>query len=442
MPPTDPPVDVESLPSGARPAGDNPTTMSGAPKRTIGLGLVFALLAGTLAIGHAIKAPCVWESWDDGRPFKYLCYTDMIALHTSEQLTGGRLPFLDPCDIPPGSTCDEYPVLTMYAMRLAAFASGDSNTRFFYANAILVWIAAFWIALLLYIMVGTRALYFVLAPTLALYATNNWDLIAVTLATGGTLAYFRRRDVWSGILLGLGAAAKLYPALLVIPFVVGRFRSKEPDRGIHIAWAAAGTWIAVNLPFALFGTLGWWEFFRNSGARAASWNSVWFLVCERVTGEGCTNTRAINIVSAWLFVILVGVVWRMKAKREPGFPRWTLGFPILVLFLLTGKLYSPQFSLWLLPWFALALPNLRLFVAFQLTDVAVYVTEFSWLGGGVEGGLAGLPLGAMQLAILARAVVLVLCLVSWVRRREPVPTAAPPLARDAPVPVGASEVRA
>ena len=93
-----------------------------------------------------------------------------------------------------------------------------------------------------------------------------------------------------------------------------------------------------------------------------------------------------------------------------------------------GKLYSPQFGLWLLPWFALALPNLRLFVAFQLTDVAVYVTEFSWLGGGVEGGLAGLPLGAMQLAILARAVVLVLCLVSWVRRREPVPTAAPPLA--------------
>ena len=35
MPPTDPPVDVEP-PSGARPAGDNPTTMSGSPKRTIG----------------------------------------------------------------------------------------------------------------------------------------------------------------------------------------------------------------------------------------------------------------------------------------------------------------------------------------------------------------------------------------------------------------------
>ena len=41
-------------------------------RRTIGLGLLFALLAGTLAVGHAIKAPCVWESWEDGRAFKYV----------------------------------------------------------------------------------------------------------------------------------------------------------------------------------------------------------------------------------------------------------------------------------------------------------------------------------------------------------------------------------
>ena len=141
-------------------------------------------------------------------------------------------------------------------------------------------------------------------------------------------------------------------------------------------------------------------------------------------------------------MILVGVVWRMKARRDPGFPRWTLGFPILVLFLLTGKLYSPQFSLWLLPWFALALPNLRLFMAFELTDIAVYITEFSWLGGGVEGGLAGLPIGAMQLAILARAVVLVLCVISWVRHREPTPTVEGPPAEKAPVPIGTSEARA
>ena len=51
-------------------------------------------------------------------------------------------------------------------------------------------------------------------------------------------------------------------------------------------------------------------------------------------------------------------------------------------------MYSPQFSLWLLPWFALALPNLRLFIAFEAIDVVVFLTEFGWLGAsnGVHGG--------------------------------------------------------
>lgn len=399
--------------------------------RSFGLGLMFLVLAGTLVVGHAIKAPCVWEEWDDGRQFTLVCYTDLIPLLRSEQLTGGRLPYLDACNVPQGSTCDEYPVLTMWTMRFAAWASGPDDMRFFYANAALMWLAAFWIALWLYLMVGTRVFYFAAAPTLALAATNNWDLLAVALATAGTLMYLRRRDVWSGVLLGLGAAAKLYPALLVVAFVAGRFRGREPDRGIHLAWAAAGTWIAVNLPFALFGTMGWLEFFQNSTSRSASWNSLWDVACRQVSGTGCTNTRLINLASAVLFVFWVAVVWNLKARRDPGFARWTLGFPILVVFLLTNKLYSPQFSLWLLPWFALALPRLWLFVAFETADVLVFVTEFAWIGAhsGVRGGLTELPEGLFDVAVVMRAIVLVLCVIAWAQRREPAPTLAPPSER-------------
>jgi len=404
-----------------------------APKaaRTVGLGLIFLVLAGTLVVGHAAKAPCVWEDWDDGRPFTLVCYTDLIPLLRSEQLTGGRLPYLDACDVAPESTCDEYPVLTMWTMRFAAWASGPDDIRFFYANAVLMWLAAFWIALWLYLMVGTRALYFAAAPTLAVAATNNWDLLAVALATAGTLMYLRRRDVWSGVLLGLGAAAKLYPALLVVAFVAGRFRGRESDRGIHLAWAAAGTWIAVNLPFAFAGTAGWWEFFQNSTSRSASWNSLWDVACRQVSGTGCANTRLVNIASTALFIVWVAVIWNVKARRDPGFARWTLGFPILVVFLLSSKLYSPQFSLWLLPWFALALPRLWLFVAFEITDVLVFVTEFAWLGAqsGVRGGLTGLPDGVFHAAVVMRAIVLVVCVIAWVRGREPAPTLAPPFER-------------
>ncbi|RPJ13025.1 MAG: DUF2029 domain-containing protein, partial [Actinobacteria bacterium] len=376
--------------------------------RRIALGTVFILLAGTLVLGHAVKAPCASGEWGDNRQYARLCYSDLVHQLGTEQLRGGRLPFLDPCEGSSGQ-CDEYPVLTMWTMRASAWISGSNIADYFYSSSVMMWIAAFVVALCLYLIAGNRVLYFVLAPTLALYATMNWDLLAIAFATGGTLAYLRRRDAWSGVLLGLGAAAKVFPMLLVVAFVAGRFRGKEPDRGIRLAWAAAGTWIAVNLPFALAAPGGWWEFFRYNAARVADWDSLWYIACERTTGQTCTNTQLINLASLVMFVAWVAFVWVIKSRRDPGFPRWTLGFPILVLFLLTNKVYSPQFSLWLLPWFALAFPQLGWFVAFEIADVAVFVTRFSWFGTyvGIDDGFAGLPLGVFQIAVGIRAAILV-----------------------------------
>lgn len=386
------------------------------PEKQIGLGLVMACVATTLALGIALKAPCAGGDWGDGRQYRSYCYSDIVPLLGTEQLTGGRLPYLDACVPHEDQECDEYPVLTMYAMRVAAWMS-DGTAGFFYANVLLLSIAAFVVLVCLYLLVGSRALYFAIAPTLLIYGFLNWDLLAVAFATLATLAYLNRRDVWAGALLGLGAAAKVYPALLLVPFVLGRFRDREPDRGIHLAWAGAGAWVAVNLPFALAAPKSWWEFFRFNAARPANWDSLWFIACNRITGNlDCGHTRLINVVSAALFVAASVLLYRLRRRVVPDFPRWTVGFAILVAFLLTNKVYSPQYGLWLLPWFALILRDLRLFVAFEAADVAVFLTEFSWLGRYT--GVGGLPLGAFEVAFLVRAAILVWCLVAWVRRPE------------------------
>jgi len=314
----------------------------------------------------------------------------------------------------------------MWTMRAAAGASGPDVARFFVANAILLALAGVVVVVGVALVAGRRALWVALAPTMLLYAFMNWDLLAVALATAATVAYLWRRDVWAGALLGLGAAAKVYPALLVIPFVAGRFRSREPERATYLTWSAVGGWLAVNVPFALLAPNGWWEFFRFNSARPADWDSVWFIACHRATGAfSCGHTGLINVASAALFVALVAVVWRWKALRDPGFARWTLGFPILVLFLLSNKVYSPQYGLWLLPWFALAVPGARWFVAFEVTDVLVFVTRFSWFGE--LSGFGGVPIGVFELAVVLRAIVLVGAVASWFRRRE-VTTAPLPVA--------------
>jgi uncharacterized membrane protein len=358
-----------------------------------------------------------------------LCYSDIVPLLGTEQLTGGRLPYLDACDRRSAYQCDEYPVISMWTMRAAAWISGSDVAGFFWANVVILALAAAVVVVAVYVMAGRRSLWVALAPTMLIYAFMNWDLIAVACATVATLAYLRRRDVWAGTLIGLGAAAKLYPALLLVPFVAGRFRGREPTRGTYLAWSAIGAWLVVNVPFALAAPGSWWEFFRFNGQRPADWDSIWFIACHRATGDySCGHTGAVNIASAVLFVALVAVLWRWKAVRDPGFARWTLGFPVIVLFLLTSKVYSPQYGLWLLPWFALVLPGPRLFVAFEITDALVFVTRFSWFSE--LSGYGGLPIGLFEIVVVARAIVLALCIGAWLRAREVVPE---PLGLHAPV---------
>ncbi|HWL90720.1 MAG TPA: glycosyltransferase 87 family protein [Actinomycetota bacterium] len=378
--------------------------------RPVTLGLVLLCLGGILLVGGVHKMPCASGDWLDGRQYRLACYTDIVPLFGTEQLAGGRLPYLDPCT-PSGGNCDEYPVLTMYFMRAAGWVSGDDPERFFWVNAFLLSVCAAVAAGCLYLIDARRAIWFALAPTLALQVFVNWDLLAVALATAATLAFVRRRDGWAGVLIGLGAAAKLYPVLLLIPFAADRLRGHQPDRAILLWWSAAATWITVNLPFAATGLSGWWEFFRFNGARQADWDSAWYVLCHRLSL--CVPTGLINIASLALLVALTSWVWMAKRHREPDFPRWQLAFPILVLFLLVGKVYSPQFSLWLLPWLVLILPGPRRFLAFEAADLAVFLTRFSFFGDLTEVG--GLPQGVFETALLVRAGVLIWCVVAWVR---------------------------
>jgi uncharacterized membrane protein len=407
-------------------------------RRGIGLGLVLVCLGTTLVLGAALKEPCAGGGWSDGRQYRWLCYSDIVPLLGAEQLaTGNRLPYLDPCVERPEGNCDEYPVLSMYTMRLAAWlspstgppidgaASSRSHEAFFHWNVAILAIAAVATTLALYLMVGRRALYFALAPTLLIYGFVNWDLLAVAFATLGTLAYIERRDGWSGALLGLGAAAKMYPALLIPPFVLGRFRDRRPVGGTKLAWTAAASWLVVNLPFMVLAAGGWWEFFRFNSQRIADWDSLWYIACDRIPGVAAVcspaNTTALNVISFVLFLGISVLLWRIKVRRQPDFPRWTFAFPLLVVFLLTNKVYSPQYGLWLLPWFALVFPDLRTFVAFSAADVAVFVTRFAFFGQldpAIGGWVNGFTIGWFQVAVLVRTLVLIWCVVAWVLRDQ------------------------
>lgn len=371
------------------------------------LALVFAATALTLGLGYLVKAPCASGDWRDGRQYRRLCYSDIVPLYATEQLDRGKVPYLD--------ARNEYPVLTGVTMWVASLPA-DDFASFFNANVVILAGAAFATAWALWRLVERRALYFALAPTLLIYGFVNWDLVAVALATLATLAYVRaRRPVGAGALLGLGAAAKLYPGLLALPFAAGPRRAGRARDAVRLAGAAALAWAVVNAPFAVAAGDRWSYFFRFNSRRAADWDTAWFLLDHHGVR---LSTATVNAASLAAFVGLAGLLWIWKTRRDPGFPAWTFGFPLLVAFLITNKVYSPQYGLWLLPWFALTLPNLRLFAAFEAADIAVFVTRFRFFDELPREGLNGAWHQGFEVALAVRGLILVACLVAWVLRRE------------------------
>jgi uncharacterized membrane protein len=111
---------------------------------------------------------------------------------------------------------------------------------------------------------------------------------------------------------------------------------------------------------------------------------------------------------------LVGVaVLALTAPRRPRLPQ--LLFLTVVAFLLTNKVFSPQYVLWVLPLAALARPRWRPFLAWQLTEVLVLVTRYYYFAGAGDASAGGLGLGWFVLAVAVRDVALLALAVQVVR---------------------------
>jgi uncharacterized membrane protein len=322
---------------------------------------------------------------------------------------------------PPAMEAEKYPAGTNYVMRLVSVPA-QSYVSFFNWTALLWTGAALFTSWVLFRLVGMRALFFAGAPTLLIYGFMNWDLPLVALATLGTAAYVRRRDGPAGAFLGVASAIKIpYPGFLVVPFSAWRAREERRADARRLAAAAVLAWVAVNLPLALMAPRRWFFTFEFNAGRGADWDTIWFLLQRHLDVTFAPAT--VNVLALVAFVAVAGLVWRLAVLRSPGFEWWTLGFVFLVSYLLTGKVFSPQWTLWLLPWFALVLPDWRLFAAFEVSNAAVFVTRFLWFAR--LSGDGGVPFEAFEVALIVRAAVLVACVAVWLVRLVPEPAAAP-----------------
>jgi len=385
--------------------------------------LVIASLAGSL-LAFLNKAACRGGDWNIYlKQFQAHCYTDIYPLYFQEQLSAGKVPYT-------GHPV-EYPVLIGAAMEAVAWVVkpiSDPSIRgreFFDVTVLLLVVFSLAGTLATAYLAGRSrrwtALGVALAPGLILAAFINWDLIAMGLVALGMAAWAARRMVLAGVLLGLAVATKFYPLLFFGPLLLLCLRAGRMRAFRTTMVAAAVAWLVVNLPVAIAAPAGWGTFYGLSATRPADWGSIWYYFeTERWPFLGSLNLTALNLLSATVFAagcVLIGLLI-LAAPRRPRVPQ--VFFLVLAVFLLSNKVWSPQYVVWLVPLVVLCRPRFWAYAAWQVAEVSyffaiwAYLITISTVNGPVSPeSVGGITPGVYFAALLARfaAVVLLAALV-------------------------------
>jgi uncharacterized membrane protein len=182
------------------------------------------------------------------------------------------------------------------------------------------------------------------------------------------------------------------------------------------AGSAAAAWLAVNLPIAIAARAGWERFYQLSSDRGADWGSIWyFFDTERVALVGAPGLSRLNMMSLLAFAVgcVLIAILALAAPRRPRVPQ--LFFLILAVFLMSNKVWSPQYVIWLVPLVVLARPRLWSYALWQLAEVGYFFAIWAYLitvsvAGPSTAGVGGIGTGLYFASLLARfGAVLLLC---------------------------------
>ena len=402
------------------------------------LRVMFLIAVAVLALGWSTKAACLQSTgsgtpdqrvanWQNQRAYYELCYSDTVPLYGAELLSNGKFPYksswleLDSAGRPqnqyngqPAVRYMEYPVLTgMYqyvSMSLAkTYTMVAKATRWPVLNGVaevvmffniaafglaFAWLATVWATAML---AGRRiwdAALVAASPILVFQIFTNFDALATAFAIGGLLAWARRRPVLAGVLIGLGTAAKLYPALLLLPLLLLAIRTGRLREVARTAVVTVLTWLAINLPIMLLYPRGWSEFFRLNARRGDDMDSLYNVVKSFTGWQGFDQGLGLwqppvvlNAVAATLFLLCCAAISyiALTAPRRPRVAQ--LAFLVIASFLMVNKVWSPQFSIWLIPLAVLALPHRRILLTWMTIDALVWIPRMMYLFGEEKKGL-------------------------------------------------------
>ena len=319
---------------------------------------------------------------------------DTIEYHRyGDAIMHGRVPYRDfPLEYPPGALLP----FVLPALGRPAVTVYNREFQILMALCGVGALAAMWWALR---SLGASAeriaaalSYFALAPlVLGSVILYRYDLWPATLTVAGLAAVLARRERLGFAALGLGVAAKAFPAVALPPAFVYVWRTRGRREALLCLAAAVAVALLVVVPFLALAPHGVRESVVRQTTRPLQIESLgsalllaahhlWGLALTMESSYGSQNLvgstpHAVGSASSALLLVSLLAIW-VAAARGPATPerlvRWTAAS--LTAFVVFDKVLSPQFLIWLLPLVPLVRGR-RGVVASALLALALLLTQ-------------------------------------------------------------------
>ncbi|HEY7857517.1 MAG TPA: glycosyltransferase 87 family protein [Candidatus Nanopelagicales bacterium] len=274
-------------------------------------------------------------------------------------------------DTPVAAVLREYPTPVLALLAVPRLLSGGNLTV--YVGVFIAMILAFdaLFTALLRRRSGARpgvavALWLVAGPVLGPIALTRFDVIP-GLAAGAAILILGSRPRTAGALVAVGAAVKLWPAIL-IPVLAAPARTR-----LRVLTGAVVTGIVVVV--ASLAVAGWdrllspLNYQADRGLQIESiaalplmviWSvahNPWQItfskfITSEISGPGASAISAVTTLATAVVAVFLVVLWWRAWRRRPQLTAAQVGWLMLAvttLFILTNKVFSPQYLLWLSP---------------------------------------------------------------------------------------------
>ncbi|CAB4819040.1 unannotated protein [freshwater metagenome] len=356
--------------------------------------ILLSLLAGVLSFVKFNH--CVNTNWSTPDVDIHACYSDIPSLFTDRNLDTHQWSYSN------GDKSVEYPVITgaiMWATTWLSPSSGNEIRNYYYINAFLIVLLLIFTVLLIGRMRPKFAYLVPIAPALIASLFINWDMWGIITMILAIFYFDKRRYSVSAVLMAISIATKFFPVLLLLPVFLIFWKERKVRAAIQYTLITFLVWSAINAPVFLTTPQGWWRFYGLNLDRDADWGSIWYALS--LLGINMSHINYFSILSLAVIAVLLAL-YLFDFEITPSLSQ--VSFILMATVLCFGKVYSPQYVLWLVPLAILGMREKRDVPAFwiwQGGEVIYHLAIWQHLAL-VSGAHFGLPDGAYAIATLIR----------------------------------------